>query len=328
MEGNRMVESLITKYRPKTLDDVVGNEATKKTLRELLDKKAKRSFMFIGERGCGKTTLGLVVGNEVGSKEIFEYNTANTRGIDTIRGIDEDCRYAPLEGSCKVYILDECHKLTNEAQNALLKLTEKPPPRVYFILCTTDQSKLIKTLSDEGRVTKFEVEKLTYPNMSLILDTILEKEKATKFPRVAKREIIKQADGIPRKAIAILEKVIGFTDEKEILEILKDLTIDDTEVIDLCRLLIKPYRPGKWKQVASILKGLTEEPEDIRAAVQGYVKQVMFGNDIGTKTNLAHFVLTQFNTSFMYSREGGLVDACYKVMLFQIKLQREKKDGL
>jgi len=323
-----MVESLITKYRPQKLDDIIGNESTKRTLRELLDKKAKRSFMFIGERGCGKTTMGFVIGKEVGSKEIYEYNTANTRGIDTIRNIDEDCRYAPLEGSSKVYILDECHKLTNEAQNALLKLTEKPPPRVYFILCTTDQSKLIPTLADEGRVAKFEMQKLVYPDMSYLLDEILEKEKADSFPRAAKREIIKQADGIPRKAIALLEKVISLRDETIILQILKDLTIDETETIDLCRLLVSPWNPNKWKQMASILKNLKDEPEDVRYAIIGYMKRVMWDNDMGTKTNLADFILGQFNNSFIWSRDGGLTSACYRVALFQMKLAREKKDGL
>ncbi len=318
-EGSTQKEeqvSLDTKYRPRTFNKMIGNESTITSLKSMLAKteEQQRSFIFYGPTGCGKTTLARIISRRLGCKEFLEYNAANTRGIDTIRDIDASCRYAPLEGKVKVYLLDECHKLTNEAQNALLKLTEEPPPRVYFILCTTELRKLIPTLLS-GRLARFKVEPLNYHQITELLDSVLEGEGRTAlgmtdFPRKAIRQIAKLADGCPRDALSLLDTVIDIEDEEELLQAILDSKIKEGEVIELCRMLLET-RQNRWPDIVNLLKTITEEPEDIRYGILGYMEKVLMNNPDGRVSR----IMLEFEESVMYSRRPGLLNACYRVLM-------------
>ena len=96
------------------------------------------------------------------------------RGIDTIRDIIKQAQFRPIEGSCRVWLIDECHKLTNDAMNSLLKILEDTPTHVYFILCTTDPHKLLKTI--QGRCSQFAVKPLDDRQMFRLLKTIVKEE--------------------------------------------------------------------------------------------------------------------------------------------------------
>ena len=148
--------SLPEKYRPHTFDEVVGNKTLVETLKSVMEQEVigHHSFLFAGPSGCGKTTLALIMKSMLKCDEKdFKYlNTSNTRGIDTIREMDALVKLRPMGGNVKFYILDECHKLTNEAQNALLRLLEMPPSFAYFALCTTEPEKLLDTIRNRCHI--------------------------------------------------------------------------------------------------------------------------------------------------------------------------------
>ena len=164
-----------------------------------------------------------------------------------------------------------CHQLgvggsseKNIAQNALLKMLEDPPEHVYFILCTTNPEMLIPTV--KGRCTSFEMKTLMNDEMETLLTRICKKEKKG-IPDPVKDQIIQDAEGHPRNALNILDKVLVLDDEDEMLEMAKQEGLKTNAIKDLCYALLD----GKeWKNIQSILKGIrTEQPETIRRAILG-----------------------------------------------------------
>ena len=140
------MSELYKKHRPKTLARVVGNKSTVEALRSMLEARTlPHTLLFHGPSGTGKTTLARIVKNELGClpTDFHEHNSSDFRGIDFIRELRSKVNLAAA-GPCRVWIIDECHQLTRDAQNAALKILEDTPSHVYFFLCTTDPQKLIK----------------------------------------------------------------------------------------------------------------------------------------------------------------------------------------
>ena len=244
-------------YRPKTLEEVVGNDSVKDSLRSLFKRKEDipHSFMFLGPSGCGKTTFARIIADklECADSDFFEYNAANVRGIDTIREIDMNCRYAPLEGKIKVYLLDECAKLTGDAQNALLKLLEDTPKHVFFVLCTTDPDKVIKTI--HTRCTTYQVKPLSPIQMDLLLRWVLKSEELEDtYPKEIIKEIVKASDGCPRQALVLLDSVIDITDEKKALEAISSYSLGTFPTIDLCRAIMDKASTQKWNRIKEMIR--------------------------------------------------------------------------
>jgi len=303
MKENQL--ALHLKYRPDIFDDFFGNENILESLKSILGREQgmPHSFLFTGPSGCGKTTLARIMKNnlECSDNDFYEYNVANVRGIDTIRDIIANCVYSPFGGKYRIYLLDEAHKLTNDAQNALLKLLEDTPPHVYFILCSTDPEKLLKTI--KTRCTTFQVGFLPKPKMISFLKNICEKEKVN-LPQEAFKKIAEICGGSPRQALVMLDQIIDIEDDEKLLAAIDSIVIGEAKLIDLCRALVE----GKsWKIVSSLIKNLDEEPEQIRYGILGYLNQVILNNGNDRIADL----IALFLDSFMYSGKAGLSLACY-----------------
>jgi DNA polymerase III delta prime subunit len=302
--------SLAVDYRPKNFEEVMGNESTVKALQAMLGREKAQiphAFMFNGPSGCGKTTLGRIVAGELGCKgqDYYELDTADFRGIDTVRDIRTKMRYSPTEGTSRVFLLDECHKLTNDAQNALLKALEDAPAHVYFILATTDPQKLLPTI--RGRCVPFDVQPLTEKHMLILLKEIAEEEGKEVRGEVLE-QIVDNCLGSPRNALQILEKVIDL-DPREQRRAALRVAEEQNAVIDLCRLLMKTPRPN-WLDVARVLQGLAEaELETIRLAVLGYCASVLLKGD----NPQAYLIMDSFREPWYNNGRSGLVLAAYEV---------------
>lgn len=298
--------SLHVDYRPQNFDSFYGNKIITKNLIEAIKNKTlSHTILFHGEKGCGKTTLARIIKNELECSDLgfFEFNTANTRGIDTAREIIDNLQFKAVDGSIKIFVLDEVHKTTNEFQNALLKVTEEPPSYVYFILCTTEPKKLLNTLYN--RCVKYQVSKLKNKEIEELLKDIIEKEKIKLNENIFEM-IIDECGGNPRQALIMLNIVRHSESVKEASKLIVEATNLSKNTLDLCRALLKK---NNWKIVATILKRIKEEPETIRYGVLGYMSTVLLNDNL----QQAAVVMECFEDNFYDSKKAGLILACYRV---------------
>ncbi len=293
-----MSTELYKRFRPKSLERVVGNASTVKALQSMIEKKTvPHAILFSGPSGCGKTTLTRILRTELGCLDVdyCEMNSSSFRGVDTIREIIRTMQLAPTGGKCRVWALDEVHQLTKDAQNAALKMLEDTPDHVYFILATTDPQRLLRTIIT--RCMHLPVERIRDADMEKLVARVVAKEEINTTADVVD-ELILAAEGSARLALVLLEKIRGLPPEHQLRAVRKKLE-EDREAIVLCRALLKKE---KWVKVASILQGIKEEPESVRRSVLGYARaMILKSNDVQ-----AYAVLRAFESNFYDSKAAGL----------------------
>lgn len=300
-ELSPQVTELSRLYRPDSLDEVIGQEGAVTTVSNWLKKRTlPHTILFTGPSGVGKTTLARIIRQELkcGDPDFHEVNCADSRGIDAMRDIRSWMPLAPLAGPVRVWLLDEAHKLTNDAQSSMLKPLEEPPPHVYFILCSTDPQKLLRTIIT--RCATVVLQAVSEGKLIQLVDWILSNEGAT-LPGAVKEEMVRAADGSPRQVIQFLGSVIDLETEKDQLAAIERIT-SKNQAIALARALL---RGATWKEMATLLREVTEEPEGIRQMVLSYMASVLLG---GGKDQVRAFdVIDLFRDHWFDSRRGGMV---------------------
>lgn len=304
------MKELYKKYRPKTLKGVVGQTSAIASLQRLVEQnKIPHALLLTGPSGCGKTTIGRILRDILGcgKTDYMEVNSADFKGIDTIREIRRMVNLSPIAGKCRIWMIDEAHKLTSDAQNALLKLLEDTPSHVYFILATTDPHKIIKTI--HTRCSEVKLQALNTKELERIIQRTVDKLGKQITPEVL-QEIAEAAEGSGRKALVILEQVICLDTEQEQLAAIQATTLNKDAAIDLARALVNPR--ADWKQVAAILKNINDEPEAVRYLVLGYCRAILLSG--GPLASRAFTIIDIFSSNFYDSKQAGLAAACWEVV--------------
>lgn len=256
-----MGKVLYRKYRPKSLAEVIGEDQVVGTLKKSLEtKNISHAYLFVGPRGCGKTSVARIFAHEINNfkyelednyVDIIEIDGASNRGIDNIRELREKVAIAPTEGKYKVYIIDEVHMLTKEAFNALLKTLEEPPKHAVFIMATTDAYKVPVTITSRAQVFTFNLadEKVMFDYVK----KIAAKEKIN-IDDDALNLLVKRGGGSFRDTLSLLDQIANFGAET----ITKDFIVQTFGLPEeeLVNKLLTAYAAGDLKQVSEILKNL------------------------------------------------------------------------
>jgi DNA polymerase-3 subunit gamma/tau len=299
------MEQLYRKYRPPTFDEVRGNKTLVASLKKTIG--TAHFYLLHGTRGCGKTTLARLIAQAlaVDPFDLIEVDAASTRGIDASRQLKSGIYKHPISGTKKLYIIDECHRLTPEAQDVWLKVLEEPPAFAFFVFCTTDYNKVVPTI--RSRATQFQVKPLNRRSMLDLLAWV-DKAEGLGTPAEVLAAVCEQSAGVPREALVLLEQVQGLT-VAEALELVERGTAD-AGVRDLCALMM---RGGKWPDAAKILRALDDDAEGSRRAILGYMGSVaMSGSALNPKLTV---LLEIFMDNLYDSGRAGLTCLVMKAMM-------------
>lgn len=218
------------KYRPKTFDEVAGQEAITSTLvNAITNNQLAQALLFTGPRGVGKTSCARILAKMINSSidndnqdfayNIFELDAASNNSVDDIRNLTEQVRIPPQLGKYKVYIIDEVHMLSASAFNAFLKTLEEPPKHCIFILATTEKHKIIPTILSRCQIYDFK--RITNKDIVDYLIKICNKEKV-KFESEALDIIANKADGAMRDALSIFDRILSYNN--------KEITVKDVSI--------------------------------------------------------------------------------------------------
>lgn len=298
---------LYHKYRPKRLDELVGQDDALKVVRSLLKSAWPHFSLFTGPSGVGKTTVARIIRRklECSKNDFYEINAADANGINDIRKIKARLGQSPGPNSkCKVYLLDECQRLTPDAQGALLKTLEDTPKHVYFIFCTTDPQKILAAL--KTRAYQIPFKPVRSSAVKGLLRHVVKKEDISTDDDVLDK-IVDIADGSPRKALVLLEQIGGLR-KKEQLNALEKSDLA-AQGFNIAQALI--YRKP-WGELVDMLEKVEEEPETVRRIILSYASKVMIGKD-QRFAQRAYLVAEAFRDNFYDSGKAGLIVACWDV---------------
>ncbi len=222
------------KYRPQTFDDLVGQAHVTRTLKNAVEQnRLAHAYLFVGPRGIGKTSTARILAKALNcvngptvspcgvcdsckeitagnSLDVLEIDGASNNGVEQVRELRDNVRYAPSKGHFKIYIIDEVHMLTSAAFNALLKTLEEPPAHVKFIFATTEPQKVLPTIL--SRCQRFDLHRIAANLIADHLQYIARNEKVTLEPAAA-HAIAKGADGGLRDAESMLDQLVAFCGE-------------------------------------------------------------------------------------------------------------------
>lgn len=267
-----MVRNLAATYRPTILSEVVGQEQAKKVLSVHVKTNPKSGYLLVGSAGTGKTTCARIFAYELnkGKTNVVEINAADTNGVESIRQIIEDAKKKPIGTPYRIFILDECHMLTNQAWNALLKLIEEPPPTVVILLCTTDPRKIPSTIT--SRVLRLDFSRIDTELVFSRLCWVLEQEGLKEYDPGAVRYVAQLSNGGMRDALSMLDKVVSY-DAGVSLEIVNQALglIGFKDSFDLLDSLLKKDS----SEVVSILTKLNGQGVDFKICIQDFRRFVL-----------------------------------------------------
>ena len=302
MNNNSKVLAL--KYRPKTFDDLIGQEVVAETITNSIKAdKIPNAYLFTGIRGIGKTTTARIVakglnclnGIENLCKEdlcdncmsiadsshidVLEMDAASKTGVDDIRDLIEFSRYGPTSAKYKIFIIDEVHMLSKQAFNALLKTLEEPPKYLKFIFATTEIKKIPITVV--SRCQRFDLSRIKSSELFEFIKNIKEKENG-KASDEALKLIVKISEGSVRDALSLLDRALLSLDEKTELDLNTAQKIfgyfDKSQLINLFELILK----GEEEKVINIYRKIYDQGVEPKVFINDFLEILYYFKNINS----------------------------------------------
>lgn len=325
---------LYRKYRPQSFSEVIGQEHVVKTLtNSIRGNNISHAYLFAGPRGSGKTTIARIFAKAINcenrkdgqfepcnkcsscvevvasrSIDLIEIDAASHRGIDDVRELREGIKFAPVKSKYKVFIIDECHQLSKDAANALLKTLEEPPAHAIFLLATTEPHKMIATIL--SRCQKFDFKRLQALEIIKKLELITRKE-GVKFDKSALSLIALNSRGSFRDAESLLDECISFSEDGQIK------TADIKELLGIVEIgeiskFVDYLISKNTKDGLAFLNSLVDGGVDL----QEFAKTLVF--------YLRQELLLKINPDFLNLQNSGLSSSELEKMKAQIESLSQK----
>ena len=321
-------QSLAVKYRPTSFNDMTEQSAIKDILENQIKTKTfQHSYLFTGPAGTGKTTSARIFANMIndGKGNPIEVDAASNSGVDNIRQIIEDAKRKPLDAEYKIFIVDECHSLSDSSWQALLKTLEEPPKFTIFIFCTTNPEKIPATIL--SRVQRYNFQKISNEGIVDRLNMILEKESdeidnlscKLNWEQDALEFISKVSSGGMRDAITLLDKCLSLSHEVTLENVLKTIGSEDYSTF----ITFLSSLEEKEKEISiKVVEDVYNAGKDVKQFMKDFAKFVLEVEKYALYKNFDYISLPN---TLENELEQLIDDSLFNVMDFVVSLNNQIK---
>lgn len=323
-------EALAVKYRPKVFEDMTEQSAIKDILMNQLETNTfQHGYLFTGPAGTGKTTSARIFANMIndGKGNPIEVDAASNSGVDNIRQIIEDAKRKPLDAEYKIFIVDECHSLSNGAWQALLKTLEEPPKFTIFIFCTTDPQKIPNTIL--SRVQRYNFQKISNKGIVERLSSILimESEEANEcgcdgaydWNTEAIEYIAKVSNGGMRDAITLMDKCLSLSSDLTLENVLQTIGGEDYSTFILFLTALQNKEKGT---AITTIENVYNASKDVKQFMKDFAKFVL---EVEKYALYKNFTYISLPNTLENELEQLIDDTLFNVMDFVVSLNSQIK---
>lgn len=326
-------EALAVKYRPKVFEDMTEQSAIKDILMNQLETKTfQHGYLFSGPAGTGKTTSARIFANMIndGKGNPIEVDAASNSGVDNIRQIIEDAKRKPLDAEYKIFIVDECHSLSNGAWQALLKTLEEPPKFTIFIFCTTDSQKVPATIL--SRVQRYNFQKISNEGIVKRLEHICVLENSQDYNDPDLRDIgdiirypealeyiAKVCNGGMRDAITLLDKCLSLSHDLTLENVLKTIGAEDYNTFILFLTALQNKEKGT---AITTIENVYNAGKDVKQFMKDFAKFVL---EVGKYALYKNFNYINLPNTLENELEQLIDDSLFDIMNFIVSLNSQIK---
>lgn len=322
-----MRQSLANKYRPHDFDSMCEQSTAVTILKQqIASGEIKNAYLFVGSAGTGKTSLARIFADSVnnGKGNPMELDAASNNSVDDIRNIIQQAKVQSMDSEYRVFILDECHMLSNSAWNAMLKVLEEPPKKSIFILCTTNPEKIPKTIL--SRVQRFDFKRISQQGiidrLKYILDTEKSEGRELSYTEDAISYLARISEGGMRDSITLTDKCLAYS---------KDLTVENvvqalgTVDYDLFFNLTNSVCEKNSKAVIEIVESVYLDGKDLKQFVKDYLSFLLDINKYDILHNFDYLQLPVTYEERLKACKQEWFDCCREVLPTIVKLNADIK---